>query len=92
MHDQGRQSTGPAVSDTVDTLSSTCSNGWPPTPAPMPTCSRRGGRPARALPVWENANDRGFIARHHVPGQGAFVSVSTAWARHLGKHRQSLPR
>ena len=29
-----------------------------------------GGHPARALPVWEDANDRGFIARQHQPGQG----------------------
>jgi hypothetical protein len=35
------------------------------------------------LPVWEHANDPGFIARHHVPGRGTLVSVSPAGAEHL---------
>jgi hypothetical protein len=30
------------------------------------------------LPVWEEANDRGFITRRHVPGQGQFISASAA--------------
>ena len=41
------------------------------------------------LPVWEDANDRGFIARHYRPGQGELVSVSTAGAEHLRCHRSS---
>jgi hypothetical protein len=44
------------------------------------------------LPVWEDANDRGFIARHHEPGRGALVSVSAAGAEHLRKHRQPSPQ
>lgn len=44
------------------------------------------------LPVWETANDRGFIARHHVPGQGPHVSLSAAGTEHLRKHRQQSPR
>lgn len=40
------------------------------------------------LPVWEEATDRGFIARHPAPGGGALVSVSPAGADHLRKHRQ----
>ena len=39
------------------------------------------------LPVWEDANDLGFIERHHVPGRGAWVSVSAAGAEHLRRHR-----
>jgi hypothetical protein len=35
------------------------------------------------LPVWEDANDRGFIERHHVPGQGEVISVSRAGTAHL---------
>jgi hypothetical protein len=42
--------------------------------------------------VWEDANDRGFIARHHAPGRGALVSVSAAGAEHLRKYRQPSPR
>jgi hypothetical protein len=44
------------------------------------------------LPVWEEADDRGFIARHHAPGHGALVSVSAAGAEHLRKHRQTPSR
>jgi len=35
------------------------------------------------LPVWEDANDRGFIERHHVPGHGEVISVSRAGTAHL---------
>ena len=28
------------------------------------------------LPVWEDANDRGFIDRKHDPSRGAYVTVS----------------
>ncbi|HTN22395.1 MAG TPA: hypothetical protein VL120_00285 [Solirubrobacteraceae bacterium] len=44
------------------------------------------------LPVWEDANDRGFIARQHVPGRGALVSVSAAGAEHLRRHRRRPQR
>jgi hypothetical protein len=39
------------------------------------------------LPVWEEANDRGFIERHHGPGGGQLVSVSVAGAAHLRERR-----
>jgi hypothetical protein len=42
------------------------------------------------LPVWEDANDRGFIGRHHVPGRGQFVTVSEAGAEYLRGHRHHL--
>jgi hypothetical protein len=42
------------------------------------------------LPVWEDANDRGFIVRRHVAGQGQFISVSAAGADHL--HRSTSPQ
>jgi hypothetical protein len=44
------------------------------------------------LPVWEDASDRGFIARQHVPGRGALVSVSPAGAEHLRIHRRTSNR
>jgi hypothetical protein len=43
------------------------------------------------LPVWEEANDRGFIARHRAPGGGALVSVSAAGTEHLQEHREFSP-
>ncbi len=39
------------------------------------------------LPVWEEANERGFVERHHEPGRQPFVSVSEAGAEHLHKYR-----
>jgi hypothetical protein len=41
------------------------------------------------LPVWEDANDRGFIARHHEHGRGAVISLSAAGTEHLRRHRAS---
>ena len=43
------------------------------------------------LPVWEEANDRGYITRHRPPGGGPLVSVSADGARHLRSHRPSQP-
>ena len=43
------------------------------------------------LPVWEEANARGYIERHHSPELGSSVSVSTIGAAHLAAHRQPLP-
>ena len=40
------------------------------------------------IPVWEEANDRGFIVRHRATGAGgALVSLSKAGKEHLEKHR-----
>ena len=41
------------------------------------------------LPVWEEANDRGFLARRYRPGRGELISVSTLGAQHLRSHRSS---
>jgi D-3-phosphoglycerate dehydrogenase / 2-oxoglutarate reductase len=39
------------------------------------------------LPVWEEANERGFISRRRVPPRGAIVSLSAAGAQHLREQR-----
>ena len=39
------------------------------------------------FPVWEDANDRGFIDRHHAPGRGQLVSVSVVGIEYLRSHR-----
>jgi hypothetical protein len=44
------------------------------------------------LPVWEDATDRGFIARRHEPGRGALVALSAAGAEHLRRNRQPPQR
>jgi hypothetical protein len=44
------------------------------------------------LPVWEDATERGFIARVHEPGRGALVVVSAAGAAHLREGRAQARR
>jgi hypothetical protein len=39
------------------------------------------------LPVWEEANARGFVTREHRPGVGAFIAVSRDGSAHLAQHR-----
>ena len=39
------------------------------------------------LPVWEEANARGFLERRHVPGSEALVAVSARGRAHLAAHR-----
>ena len=41
------------------------------------------------LPVWEEANARGFITRAHTPGSPARISVSRAGVAHLLSHRHA---
>jgi len=41
------------------------------------------------LPVWEDANERGFLTRHREPGRGEFVSVSATGAAYLRTRRQT---
>jgi len=38
------------------------------------------------LPVWEEANDRGFIVRRRAPERGVLVSVSAAGREYLRTH------
>jgi hypothetical protein len=42
------------------------------------------------LPVWEEANDRGFIARSRAPGPG-LITVSKAGRDHLRSHDRLSP-
>jgi len=42
------------------------------------------------LPVWEDANDRGFVAVHHEAGRGRLIAVSPAGWEHLREHRSAL--
>lgn len=44
------------------------------------------------LPVWEDATDRGFIARHRETGGGELISVTVRGREHLAKHRPAAGR
>lgn len=39
------------------------------------------------LPVWEDANARGFVEQHHEPGRGRIICLSAAGAAYLQQER-----
>ena len=83
-----RQSTAPGVSDTVDSLILDLLEWMGPNPRPYAEVLEAWRTSCPRLPVWEDANDRGFIARRYAPGRGALVSVSAAGAEYLRRHRR----
>jgi hypothetical protein len=82
----------PPVSDTVDALILDLLEWIGPGPRRYDEVLEAWRTSCPRLPVWEDANDRGFIARQHVPGRGALVSVSAAGAEHLRRHRRRPQR
>jgi hypothetical protein len=42
------------------------------------------------LPVWEEANERGFIEYHHAQGLAAAVAVSALGAKFLAERRRVI--
>lgn len=44
------------------------------------------------LPIWEEANERGFIEQRAKPGEGAWVSVSPLGEKHLSACRPQSPQ
>jgi hypothetical protein len=75
------------VSDTLDTLILDLLDWLDPNPRPNVEVLEGWRTSCPRLPVWEDANDRGFVARHRTPGGGALVSVSAAGAEHLRTRR-----
>jgi hypothetical protein len=41
------------------------------------------------LPVWEEANERGFVAREHADGRGAIVTVTASGHAFLEQRKRS---
>ena len=87
-----QQSTGSPAPETVETLILDLLEWIGTGPRPYAEVLEAWQTSCPLLPVWEEANDRGFIARHRAPGRGALVSVSTAGAEHLRKHRDVTDR
>jgi hypothetical protein len=76
------------MTDTVDSLILDLLEWMGPEPRPYGEVLEAWRTSCPRLPVWEDANDRGFIARHHGGlGRGALVSVSAAGMEHLRTHR-----
>jgi hypothetical protein len=44
------------------------------------------------LPVWEEANERGFIDHHHKLGHGTYLTVSARGSEHLRNTRPNKSR
>jgi hypothetical protein len=81
------------MADTVDNLVLDLLEWLGPSPRPYPEVLDAWRTSCPRLPVWEEANDRGFVARHHAPGHGHLVSVTDAGAEHLrsGRGRRTSP-
>ena len=82
------QSAGSVESDTVETLVLDLLEWIGPDLRPHVEVLEAWRTSCPRLPVWEDAIDRGFIARHYSPERGALVSVSPAGAEHLRKYRR----
>lgn len=80
------------MSETVDSLILDLLEWMGPNPRPYAEVLEAWRTSCPRLPVWEDANDRGYIARHRALGRGALVSVSAAGAEHLRNHRRPSPR
>jgi hypothetical protein len=80
------------TSNTVDTLILDLLEWIGPSPRPYAEVLEAWKTSCPRLPIWEDANDRGFIMRHRAPRGGALVSVSDTGAEHLRKNRQVSPR
>jgi hypothetical protein len=80
------------VSNTVETLILDLLEWMGPNPRPYAEVLEAWRTSCPRFPVWEDANDRGFIGRHHGPGRDALVSVSAAGAEHLRENRRPSPR
>ena len=79
------------VPDAVDALILDLLEWVGPAPRPYDEVMEVWRTSCPRLPVWEDANDRGFLTRRHVPGLGQLISVSPAGADHLRRHRSVAP-
>ncbi len=68
------------MSDSVDALVLDLLEWIGATPRPYAEVIEAWRTSCPRLPVWEEANARGFVAQQHREGAGTFVSVS-AWGR-----------
>jgi hypothetical protein len=76
------------VDDTVEDLILDLLEWMGPNPRPYAEVIEAWRTSCPRLPVWEEANDRGLIARDRRPAGGLFVTVSDAGREHLRTHRR----
>ncbi len=75
------------MTDPVDALILDLLEWVGPTPRPYDEVMEAWRTSCPRLPVWEEANERGFLARSSVPGEGARITVKPAGSSHLCHHR-----
>jgi hypothetical protein len=80
------------MSDTLDSLILDLLEWIGPDPRPYAEVLAAWRTSCPRLPVWEEAIDRGYVARHHPPGRGALVAVSAAGEQHLRERRHASRR
>ncbi len=74
------------MADTVDNLILDLLEWMGPSPRAYADVLEAWRTSCPRLPVWEEANDRGFIVRHRGPERGVVVSVSAAGRDYLRTH------
>jgi hypothetical protein len=77
------------MSDPVDSLILDLLEWIGPQPRPYAEVLDAWRTSCPRLPVWEDATDRGFIARRNAPAEGATVVVTARGAEHLRRSRRS---
>jgi D-3-phosphoglycerate dehydrogenase len=75
------------VATTVDPLILDLLDWIGPNPRPYAEVIEAWRTSCPRLPVWEEANERGFIERRHEKGRGTFVVVTPLGLEFLGKKR-----
>jgi hypothetical protein len=78
------------VADTVDNLILDLLEWIGPSSRPYADVLEAWRTSCPRLPVWEEANDRGFVMRTHAPKRGVVVLVSQAGKEYLRAHRRPL--
>jgi hypothetical protein len=82
---------GHSVSDTVEALILDLLEWIGPSPRRYAEVLEAWRTSCPRLPVWEEANDRGFIDRRRAPDGGDFISVSTEGLEYLYSRRHRIP-
>jgi hypothetical protein len=77
----------PVVSDRLEPLILDLLEWIGPRPRPYAEVIETWRTSCPRLPVWEDANERGFVAREHREGVGAVVSLTPLGLKHLKEHR-----
>ena len=78
------------MSETVEALILDLLEWLGPTPRPYPEVMDAWRTSCPRLPVWEEANDHGFVERRRVAGSGELVAVSRKGRAHLQERRPSV--